>query len=492
MPAARPRPGATRLAAAALLAVALAGSALSCATNPVTGRREISLVSTSQELAIGKEGYGAVLQEYGVYDDPALQAYVDSVGQAVARVSHLPNLAWKFTVLDDPTVNAFAMPGGYIYITRGILAHLQSEAQLAGVLGHEVAHVTARHSARQITQQQLATLGLGIASVLSETVQQYSQAAQTALGLVFLKYGRDDETQADQLGVDYATRAGWDPREIPGTYRTLKRVGERAGQRLPAFLSTHPDPGDREVRTGELARAAAAGKTGLRVQARGYLARLDGVVFGNDPRQGYFEGETFVHPALAFQMRFPAGWKTQNARAAVAAQEPNRAAVMQLTLEDARTLTPAQYFANLRATGKIAAAEGASETVGGFPAWVGRLSVPRQDGTAALLLAAGVRRAPEQFFRVLGQSASGTDANAAAILASARTFRALTDAAKLAAQPDRVRVLAAPRGGTFRAVVEGQGAQGASLDDLAILNDTEPDADVRAGETLKLVRPGRR
>ena len=264
-----------RLAAvfATALAALLATLTLSCATNPVTGRRELTLVSTNQELAIGKDGYGAVVSEYGVYDDPALQAYVDSVGHALAKVSHLPDLAWKFTVLDDPTVNAFAMPGGYIYITRGILAHLNSEAQLAGVLGHEIGHVTARHSARQITQQQLAALGLGVASALSQTVQRYGQAAQSALGLLFLKYGRDDETEADQLGVDYATRAGWDPREIPATYAMLKRVSEKSGQRLPAFLSTHPDPGDREVRTAELARAAAAGKTGLRIGGRAHLDR---------------------------------------------------------------------------------------------------------------------------------------------------------------------------------------------------------------------------
>src|SRR5262249_43193809 len=143
------------------------------------------------------------------------------VGQALARVSHRPDLEWHFTVLDDPVVNAFAMPGGYVYITRGILAHLNSEAQLAGVLGHEIGHVTARHTAQRLTQQQVAGLGLGLASAVSETFRQYGQMAQTALGVLFLKYSRDDETQADELGVEYATKAGWDPREIPATYAML-------------------------------------------------------------------------------------------------------------------------------------------------------------------------------------------------------------------------------------------------------------------------------
>jgi predicted Zn-dependent protease len=472
----------------ALFLALLAG----CAKNPVTGHRELSLVSTSQELSIGKEGYGAVVSEYGIYDDPRLQAYVDSVGQSLARVSHLPTLQFKFTVLDDPTVNAFAMPGGYIYVTRGILAHLNSEAQLAGVLGHEIGHVTARHTARQITQQQLATLGLGVASIVSPTVQQYGQAAQQALGILFLKYSRDDETQADELGVEYATRAGYDPREIPNTYAMLKRVSDRSGQRLPAFLSTHPDPGNREARTTELARAAVVGKTGLRITARGYVERLDGVVFGNDPRQGWFDGATFYHPTLGFQFTAPAGWKTQNSHSAIVAAEPNQAAMLQLTLENAGTFTPEQYFSNLQTSGKITAARGASETVAGSPAWIGHIDAPGTNGATQVLIAAGVRRSPEQFFRFLGQSAAVGDANDAAIQASVRTLRPLTDAAHLAARPDRVRVSGAAKSGTFREVVAALGAASTDLEDIAILNNADAEQDVHAGELVKIVIRGRK
>jgi predicted Zn-dependent protease len=218
-------------AAVVLLAVLAAG----CAVNPATGRREFTLVSAGQELAIGQEGYGATVAEYGEYDDPALAAYVDTVGLRLARASERPDLDWHFTVLDDPMVNAFAMPGGYIYVTRGILAHLNSEAQLAGVLGHEIGHVTARHSAKQITQQQIAGLGLAVAGAYSATFQQYSGTAQQALGLLMLKYSRDDETQADELGIRYATAAGYDPREIPATYAMLKRVSQRGGGRAEAF-----------------------------------------------------------------------------------------------------------------------------------------------------------------------------------------------------------------------------------------------------------------
>ena len=163
-----------------------------CATNPVTGRSEISLVSPAQELEIGKQGYAPVIQEYGLYDDAALQSYVNSIGQKVARVSHLPTLQWHFTIVDDPAVNAFAMPGGYIYVTRGLLAYLNSEAQLAGVLGHEIGHVTRRHSAAQMTQQQLYGAGLALGSIVSPTFQRYSGASQKGLSLLFLKFSRTD------------------------------------------------------------------------------------------------------------------------------------------------------------------------------------------------------------------------------------------------------------------------------------------------------------
>jgi predicted Zn-dependent protease len=458
--------------------VALAG----CATNPVTGRRELSLVSSQQELQIGRDGYQAMVQEYGAYDQARLAAYVDSVGQKLAAVSHMPNLAWHFTLLDDPVVNAFAMPGGYVYITRGILAHLNSEAQLAGVLGHEIGHVTARHTAQRITQQQIAGLGLGLASMFSQGFQRYSGAAEQALGLLFLKYGRDDETQADELGVEYAVRAGYDPREIPATYVMLRRTSEQSGQRLPTFLSTHPDPGDREVRTRELARAAAAGKTGLIVKNRDYVRRLDGVVYGNDPRQGYFEGTRFVHPELAFEITFPGGWKTQNTRTAVLASAPDETGAMQLTLADAKGSSPEAYVAELQRSGRIAGAAGGRETIGGFAAWVGELGVAQSDGSRATMFAAFIRRSDQQFFQILGRSGAGPSALAAA----ARTFRAV-DPKQVAATPARVRIATVAASGTFESVVTGLGPQAIGIGPTAILNNAEPDDPAARGTLIKFV-----
>jgi predicted Zn-dependent protease len=272
----------------------------------------------------------------------------------------------------------------------------------------------------------------------------------------------------------------------------LKRVSDRGGQRLPGFLSTHPDPGDRETRTRELARAAVVGHTGLRVNARSYVQRLEGVVYGNDPREGYFEGPRFYHPTLGFQLAFPADWKIQNTHTAVAAAEPGGKAQMQLTLESAGAFTPSQYFADLQTRGAIAAAEGGAESIGGYPAWVGRLRVNRQDGTAAVLAAAGIRKADDQFFRMLGQSATPGDANESAILVAARSFRPLTDPARVSVTPARVQVLSAPRTGAFRDVVAGLGAMGADLEEISILNNVQVDEEIHAGEVLKVVRAGRK
>lgn len=483
-----------RAAARAVWLGALALLAAGCTVNPATGRREFTLVSADQEKQIGREGFPATIAEYGKYDDGRLAAYVDSIGQRLAKVSELPDLDWHFTVLDDPVVNAFAMPGGYIYITRGILAHLNSEAQLAGVLGHEIAHVTARHSARQITQQQLAGLGLGLANLFSSSFRRYSGAAEQALGLLMLKYGRDDENQADALGIRYAAAAGWDPREIPATYEMLARIGEKSGSRLPFYLSTHPDPGDRQQRTSDLSAQAVAGRANLAVRSREYVTRLKGLVWGEDPRAGYFEGSRFFHPGMGFEVAFPAGWATANGRSAVVAQAPQQRAQMQLSLATAAgTAAPADYVAGLARDGRIGGSDGARETVGGWPAWVGRVALPAQPGAQpAVLEAAWIRQDPERLFQFLGRSAATGDADASAIRQSARSFRPLQDAARAKPEPDRLRVQAAPATGTLRAIAPRLGPNALSVGDLAILNGVDTTATLSTGRLVKSVEPGKR
>ena len=463
-----------------------------CAVNPATGKRQISLVSQSRELQLGRESDPAILAEYGLYGDPAVQAYVDSIGQKLARSSHMPDLTWHFRVLDSPVVNAFALPGGYIYITRGILAYLNSEAQLAGVLGHEIGHVTARHTAQQITRAEIAGIGILAGAVFIESFRPYSGLAQQGLGLLFLKYGRDAETQADELGVEYAVRAGFDPREIPGTYSMLKRVQDRAGASLPTFLSTHPDPGDREIRTTQLAQASAASaRRNLTVNAGAYRRHIEGIIYGDDPRAGYVDGNRFYHPDMAFQMIFPDGWQVVNQPSAVVARNESAGAAMELSLQTAKdsTLTPALYVESLRRDGKIADAAGRSESFRDYSAWVGSVLAADQGGRKEFI-AGFVRYRPGQFLQVLGQSRASTDPAAEQIRASIRSIAALRDTSKLHVAPDRLRVVNAPKSGTFGDVVGALGSQGLGLEETAILNNLRATTPVSSGSPLKIVRKG--
>jgi predicted Zn-dependent protease len=479
------------VAAGRLLALAAAAAlswlAAGCAVNPATGKKEFTLVTPAQESAMGREGYGAAIAEFGLYDDNALAAYVDSVGRKVAAASEQPTLPWRFTVLDDPVVNAFAMPGGYIYVTRGLLAHMQSEAQLAGVLGHEIGHVTARHSAKQITQQQLAGLGLGIASAVSPSFRRYGSTAEQALGLLMLKYSRDDETQADELGVRYATGSGYDPREIPGTYRTLKRIAERAGQELPSYMSTHPDPGQREVRTSDLAAKAVVGKTNLNVRQRVYLDHCRNLVYGDNPRYGWFEGSRFYHPVLGLEMSFPPGWQTQHTHTALTGVSQDQHGMMQMTLaRDATGKTPGDYLVGLTTDGKISGSRGAPESLGTWPAWIGTITVPDGQGGQSSLVAGFVRVTPDLMLQVLGKGASPGDASERAILAAIRSMTVLTDPKRGMVQPARIRVQSSPTSGDFRSVY-GQLSGGLiPVEEAAIVNGVELDEQVLKGQWLKL------
>lgn len=212
-----------------LLIVLLAGCAT--VTNPVTGQREVTVMDERSEIAEGKKAHEEVLQEYGVYANPRVQAYVDELGQRLAKQSHRRNLEWHFTVLDSPEVNAFALPGGYVYVTRGLLAYMESEADLAGVIGHEIGHVSARHGAQRATRQQTAGLGVLAATLLGAVLEAKGVGGATdiagtlsqgvAAGYI-ASYSRDQETQADQLGAEYLARNNYDPKNMIDVIRVLK------------------------------------------------------------------------------------------------------------------------------------------------------------------------------------------------------------------------------------------------------------------------------
>ncbi len=464
-----------------------------CVRNPVTGGRQLALISESQEIAIGQESHPEVLAEFGSVEDQALQDYFSRIGLEIARISHRPDLSWKFTVLDSPVVNAFAVPGGYVYLTRGILAYMNNEAELAGVLGHEIGHVTARHSVTQISQQQLLGLGLGLGSIFSSRFHQLSDLAEMGLGIMMLKYSRDHERQSDQLGIQYMAQAGYDPAQMSQFFQVFMGLREEQGEMIPSWLSSHPAPPDRIQAT-----SAAADKVKrenperqYKVNAEALISRIEGIVHGENPREGFVEGSRFYHPDLRFQLDFPQGWTVQNTKRAVAFLEPGGSAVMQLTLVPPKEgQTPEAVGETVARQQGVLFIEGAPLRINGNAAYLGRYRLQAEAGTIEVLAAFIAYR--NNMYQLAGMAASSAYSSFAGRFDSTiRGFRELTDARVLSVQPDVIRIYRARRGETLRSIAKSQPQSRVTLEDLALLNRLDPDQALNAGVPVKLVRPGR-
>jgi predicted Zn-dependent protease len=473
----------------AIVAGLLAGA---CATNPATGTKEFSLMSESQEIALGQQMDVQVRQEMGLYNDPELQRYVEHVGLRLARASERPNLPWHFAIVDEPAVNAFALPGGYIYLTRGMLPFLDNEAQLAGVLGHEIGHVTARHSAQQYTKATSASVGLTLLSIFVPESRPFGGLAESGLGLLFLKHGRDDERQADSLGVQYAARTGWDPKGVAEMLHTLARLDEASGSNkgVPNWLSTHPAPADRVQEVQSTVQEASAKIPGAgAVNEAEYLTRVDGVIYGDSPNQGIVRGNRFLHPQLRIGVDFPQGWEIQNSREQVVAKAPQRDHYMILQLvpnargsiQDVAVSTMSR--AGFRqVNGQPAQVNGSNAYVG---TWQGQMqglgevgvhTIHVQQGNNVYLLAG---LAPANQFQSADRAFSS----------SLRTFRALSAAEAERIRPNRVDLYTVRGNDSWQSIAQRSGGI-VKPSTLAIMNDYDPNQPPRAGDRIKIVVEG--
>jgi len=469
-----------------LLLTALAGLVAGCAVNPATGKRQIILLSEAQEIQMGQEADPQIAASIGFYEDEDLQAYVRGLGLPMAAGSERPGLPWSFKVVDDPVVNAFAVPGGFIYVTRGILATLNSEAELAGVLGHEIGHVTARHSASQISRQQLQQLGLGVGMILSEGVQKYADLIQSGIGVLNLKYSRGDESEADRLGFRYMTAQGYDPHALIGVFETLALVSGGGDGRIPEWQLTHPYPENREAAIRDLIRSAGGDVSG-RVEHAGYIQRLDGIVYGENPREGYFEGEAFSHPDLAFRIDFPAGWKGVNQRTAVGAVSPSEDALLVLSLE-AGAQTPSAALSAFLGQEGIQGGRLEETRIGGFPAARATFSAPAEGGE--ILGEAAFVAYESNLYRILGYgSPAGWSSHGTSIRRACETFRKLTDPAALSVEPARLEIVRLPSAMTFAQFLERYPSD-AGADEVGLINRVEPQASLEAGRLMKRVVGG--
>jgi predicted Zn-dependent protease len=410
-----------------------------CATNPVTGERQLALISESQEIQMGAEAAQQVEASIGLVEDAALQSYVQQLGATLARDSERPSLPWSFKVVDDPTPNAFALPGGYIFVTRGLLTLMRSEAELAGVLGHEIGHVTARHSVTMISRAQIAQLGLGIGSILSPTIARFGDLAGGGLSLLFLKYGRDAERQADDLGFRYALEKGYDVRDMVNVFAQLQRVGEATGQSpLPSWLATHPYPEERIQRIQAMIAELPQPLDQMRRSVEPFMQRINGLVYGENPRAGFFQGGLFLHPDLRFRVQFPQGWATQNLAQSVSAISQQQDAIMQLTLAPGTETQAANTFFGSQG---IAASNVARTTINGLPAVSGYFQAQTQDGIRIAGVAAFINL-DNRTYQILAYTPSTQMQRYDPIFRSAiGSFARLTDPQALNVQPNRIAIV---------------------------------------------------
>ncbi len=411
-----------------------------CATNPATGRRELSLVGKQQEIAMGQEGAKAAAAQMGIYADTAVQKYVERLGMGLARTSERPDLPWSFSVVDDGIVNAFALPGGPIFVSRGILTYMNSEAQLVSVLGHEIGHVTAKHSVSQMSKQQILQIGMIGAMIAKPELQQFGNAMSQGLGVLFLKFGRDDETQADELGFKYMTAANYAPAEMAEMFKTLERVSGGAGSRgTPEWLSTHPDPGNRVARTNERITAANRSFTGAKVERDAFLRRIDGMVFGEDPRNGYFVQTAFIHPTLKFRFDFPAGWRTQNGAEQVVGGSAQGDAQIALTL--AGNVAPQQALQKFLQQQGVQAGQVGTTPVNGNPAAVGQFVAQNQDGSQLAGYVAYIQLDGTTYQLMCITPRQQIQTYDAAFRQTIGSFQRVTEQRLLDVKPQRVRIV---------------------------------------------------
>jgi predicted Zn-dependent protease len=466
----------------------------SCAVNPVTGKKQLVLVSESQELAMGAQYDPEIASTYGVYNDPNLLKLVTTDGEAIGKISHRPNLQYHFRILDTPVINAFAVPGGYIYVTRGILAQFNNEAELAGVLGHEIGHVAARHTVEQITKEQFAQLGLAVGMIASEDFRKFAGIASQGMQLLFLRFSRDNERQSDKLGVEYATKKGFDTHEMANFFQVLQKMQIKdspAG--IPTFLSTHPDPGDRFNAVNKMTKEWQDSlKTGnWKVNQDSYLKLLDGLVYGEDPRQGYVENNIFYHPVMKFRFPVPAGWTLANSPLQVQISPSDGKAMIifamaqQTDLDSAATQTMKNLNLSILNTNRT--------TVNGMPALCVLSEQVNQDQQTGQKT---VVKALSNFISYNGSTyvfhgvANETDFSTFYQLfeSTMGSFNKLSDPQKINVQPKRIKIVAVQRTGTLNEVLTGLKMSQTQMDNLALLNNLALTSQVEKGKLIKIIQ----
>ena len=460
-----------------------------CAQNPVSGRPNFVTMSEDQEVQTGRQEDAKVRQEYGVYGDKALQRYVNEVGQRMGKVSHRPTLQYSYVVVDSPEINAFALPGGYIYITRGILSYLNSEAELAAVLGHETGHVTARHSVQQMGAATAASVGATLLGVFVPVLRnQVGDTAVNLLGSALLSgYGREHELEADRLAAEYLLRTGYDPQAMIKVVGALKNqelfdaaIAKSEGREPRAYhglFASHPD---NDTRLQEVVAQAGRLPPGAgRVNQDEFMRMIDRLPFGSSESQGFVRNFVFYHRELDLAVKFPEHWRISNTPVSVSAKNQTDDAVIQMRLAGRAQGAPADVLR--KAVG--GAADVTATTINGLPAAVTTTTVRGNPTRAAVIFL------HKNAYIIAGQASSGAALQQALpeINATIAGFHAMTDTERNSVRPLTLRIITAPAGATFAELAKHSPLGKNAVARLRLLNALYPDGEPVAGQALKII-----
>ncbi len=462
---------------------------ISCAVNPVTGSHELMLLSEAEEVNLGRQTDKEVVQEHGTYQDADLTAYLDSLCRQLGKVSHRPNLDYQLKILDASVVNAFAVPGGYVYFTRGILASLNSEAELAGVMAHEIGHIAARHSAHQYSKAQFAQATLGVGSVGAGVVglSGVSDLAQLGVGMLFLRFSRENERQADSLSVEYASRLNYDASRLADFFQVLEQMNPGSDRRgLPGWFSTHPSPEDRlqAIRAQAKEWREKLALKNAAVNRDAYLRKVDGLIYGEDPRQGYMKDNIFYHPDLRFQFPLPDRWKFQNTPSQVQMINEGKDAMILFGTEAGAS--PEEVAQQFVAQTKAQVILARALRVNGLPSQR-MISDLRTEKGSIRIMSYFIQKDKKIFF-FHGLTSPAKFQNTEAVFEKTMSqFKELSDPQKVNVKPDRIRIRSTGKPETVENTLRSFGVPNDQMKQLALLNGMTLADTLPANTLIKVV-----
>jgi predicted Zn-dependent protease len=483
---------------ASLLVLAVAAALSGCSSNPVTGRPDLVFQSESGEVKRSKEVHPMIMQQFGgPYEDPKLQEYVNEVGQRTAKASHRPELEYHFMVLDSEDINAFTTGGGYVYVTRGIMNYLNSEAELAAVLGHEVGHVTARHPVRQQSKSTLSNIGAAAVGIFTGSADLAGLANYAGAALVS-GYGRDQELEADRLGAEYLVKVGYNPEHMIDVVRLLKnqemfelaraREEKREPRVYHGVFATHPD---NDQRLSEVVKAAEKLKGGptdnLDAGREKYLKTIEGLPMGPSRSQGVLKGNRFYHADLGMTIAFPSGWNVENQAQRVIAVSPQKDSVLQMQTQAPPPNTGPKEFLS-RLLSRSSAGQAEPIEINGLQGYTALVRTANTDfGVVPARYVVIYHNNLAYVFAGASKASTGTPKADALFMSAVKTFRRLKQNEFALAEPYKIKTLRASETTRVADLAKTSPLPEYAEQQLRLLNDLYPNKEPQAGQLMKVV-----